>query len=125
MAMSVLQTLQDKFKDQGLEILSVIKGSGRQVSQFISRKKYGFMWSWTAMKCQCQIRRARHTNSGAGDKNGIIQWLEVGYDKDETGLAAASRVDQTIRLWLPSKRSNVKVFRYFGPAEARALKDLS
>jgi thiol-disulfide isomerase/thioredoxin len=43
MEMIPLQSLQDKFKDKGLEILSLNQGEAAdQVAQFINRKKYGF-----------------------------------------------------------------------------------
>ena len=91
MAMVGLQTLQDKFKDQGFEILSVNQGEpASQVSQFISRKKYGFHVVLDAdgsVSAKYGVRAI--PTMVLVDKRGVIQWLQVGYDKDESGLQQA------------------------------------
>jgi len=91
MAMVGLQTLQDKYKGQGLEILSLNQGEpADQVRQFINRKKYGF-----------HVVLDADGNIGAKwgvrgiptlvlvDKSGVIQWLQVGYNKDESEMQQA------------------------------------
>jgi peroxiredoxin len=91
MAMVGLQTLQDKFKDRGLEILSVNQAEpADQVSQFINRKKYGFhvvLDSDGSVSAKYGVRAI--PTLVLVDKNGIIQWLQVGYDQDESGLQQA------------------------------------
>lgn len=91
MAMVGLQTLQDKYKGQGLEILSLNQGEpADQVRQFISRKKYGFH---VVLDADGSVG-AKYGVRGIPtlvlvDKSGIVQWLQVGYNKDESELQEA------------------------------------
>jgi peroxiredoxin len=91
MAMINLQTLQDKFKDRGLEILSVNQGEpADQVRQFIDRKKYSFHVVLDAdgsVSAKYGVRAI--PTLVLVDKSGVIQWLQVGYDNDETRLQQA------------------------------------
>jgi peroxiredoxin len=86
-----LQTLQDKFKDRGLEILSVNQGEpADQVRQFIDRKKYSFHVVLDAdgsVSAKYGVRAI--PTLVLVDKSGVIQWLQVGYDNDETRLQQA------------------------------------
>jgi peroxiredoxin len=88
MAMPDLQGLQDKFKDRGLEILSVNQGeSAEQVSSFIQRKKYTFH----VVLDQAGAVGSKYGVQGIPtlvlvDKKGVVQWLRVGYSENEDDL---------------------------------------
>jgi peroxiredoxin len=86
MAMPGLQDLQDKFKDRGLEILSINqRESVEPVSSFIQRKKYTFH----VVLDQDGVVAGKYGVQGIPtlvlvDKQGVVQWLRVGYsDKDD------------------------------------------
>jgi peroxiredoxin len=91
MEMVGLQSLLDKFKDKGLEILSVDQGeTADQAGSFITRKKYGFhvlLDSDTAIAAQYGVRAI--PTLVLIDKKGVIQWLQVGYSRDSHGLEDA------------------------------------
>ncbi|HVM62676.1 MAG TPA: TlpA disulfide reductase family protein [Verrucomicrobiae bacterium] len=85
MAMAGLQKIQDKFKDRGLEILSVNQGEeADQVRNFIERKKYLFH----VVLDSDQAVAGRY---GVGaiptmvaiDKAGNVRWMSVGYSETE------------------------------------------
>jgi peroxiredoxin len=88
MAMIGLQTLQDKYKGQGLEILSLNQAEpAGQVRQFIDRKKYGFHVALDAdgnVSAKYGVRAI--PTLVLVDKRGVIQWLQVGYNNDESEL---------------------------------------
>jgi len=88
MEMVDLQSLQDKFKDQGLEILSLNQGEpADDVRQFINRKKYAFhvlLDSDGAVSAKYGVRGI--PTLVLVDKNGVIQWLQVGYESGNSDL---------------------------------------
>jgi peroxiredoxin len=88
MEMVDLQTLQDKLKDKNLEILSINQSEpAEQVTQFISRKKYGFhvlLDSDAAVSAKYGVRAI--PTLVLVDKDGIVQWLQVGYAHDDKEL---------------------------------------
>jgi peroxiredoxin len=88
MEMVDLQTLQNKFKDKDFEILSLNQGEAAgDVAQFINRKKYGFhvlLDSDGAVAAKYGVRGI--PTLVLVDKNGIIQWLQVGYASGGTAL---------------------------------------
>ena len=88
MAMPGLQEMQEQFKTNGLEILSLNQGEGADVVRsFIERKKYSF-------------HVLLDSNSDVGnkygvqgiptlvliDKKGAVQWISVGYSPTEDDL---------------------------------------
>jgi peroxiredoxin len=91
MAMVGLQTLQDKYKGQGLEILSLNQAEpANQVRQFITRKKYGFH---VVLDADGSVA-AKYGVRGIPtlvlvDKSGVIQWLQVGYSADDSAMQQA------------------------------------
>jgi peroxiredoxin len=91
MAMVGLQSLREKYKGQDLEILSLNQAEPAvQVRQFIDRKKYTFHVLLDAD----QSIGAKYGVRGIPtmvlvDKSGVIQWLQVGYGKDESELQQA------------------------------------
>jgi peroxiredoxin len=88
MEMVDLQTLLDKFKDKNFEILSLDQGeTSDQVSQFISRKKYGFhalLDSEGAIGAKYGVRAI--PTLVLVDTNGVIEWLQVGYSSNGNEL---------------------------------------
>ncbi len=88
MAMPDLQDLQNKFKDRGLEILSVNQGeSAEQVRNFIQRKKYSFhvvLDQDGAVGNKYGVRAI--PTLVLVDKKGVIQWLSVGYAGNDNEL---------------------------------------
>jgi peroxiredoxin len=88
MAMPGLQDLQDKFKDRGLEILSVNQGeSSDQIQDFIRRKKYSFHVvadSDGAIGDKYGVRAI--PTLVVVDKDGLVRWLSVGYSENEDEL---------------------------------------
>ncbi|HEY4416398.1 MAG TPA: TlpA disulfide reductase family protein [Verrucomicrobiae bacterium] len=89
MAMPGLQELADKFKDKGLEILSVNQGEAAdQVSHFITRQKYTF---------HVVLDQDQGVGNKYGvqaiptmiviDKTGVVQWLSVGYSENDDALS--------------------------------------
>jgi peroxiredoxin len=83
MEMVDLQTLQDKLKDKDFEILSLDQGEAAEpVAQFISRKKYGFhvlLDSDNGVANRYGVRGI--PTLVLIDKQGVIQWLQVGYSQ--------------------------------------------
>jgi len=81
MAMPDLQELHDKFKDDGLEILSVNQGeSAEQVRHFIEHKKYSFhvvLDPDTAVGDQYGVRGI--PTLVVMNKRGVVQRIQVGY----------------------------------------------
>lgn len=88
MEMVDLQALQDKFKDRNFEILSVNQGEdASQIRPFMSRKKYGFH---VLLDSNQQVAD-KYGVKGIPtlvlvDKEGVIQWLQVGYGEDDSEL---------------------------------------
>ena len=88
MAMPGLQSLHDEFKDRGLEILSVNQDEPAvQVRHFINRKKY------TVHVILDPDSAIGHRYGVRGiptlvvvDKQGLVQWLQVGYSQDQSEL---------------------------------------
>jgi hypothetical protein len=83
MEMVELQTLLDKFKASGFEILSLNQQEpADQVSQFIRRKQYGFhvLLDNGAASAKYGVRGI--PTLVLVDKSGVIQWLQVGYGQD-------------------------------------------
>jgi peroxiredoxin len=93
MEMVELQSLQDKFKDNGFEVLSVNQGEAAEdVKRFIERKKYGFhvlLDSDGAASAKYGVRAI--PTLVLVDKDGVIQWLQVGYE------SKSSQLEQKIR----------------------------
>jgi peroxiredoxin len=88
MEMVDLQTLLDKFKGKSFEILSLDQGEDAElVGGFISRKSYGFH---VLMDSQGQASGLYGVQAIPSlvlvDKNGVIQWLSVGYGGDDKDL---------------------------------------
>jgi len=83
MEMVDLQTLQDKLKGKDFEILSLDQAEAAdQVAQFISRKKYGFhvlLDSDNGVANRYGVRGI--PTLVLIDKQGVIQWLQVGYSQ--------------------------------------------
>jgi peroxiredoxin len=82
-----LQTLQDNFKSMGFEILSLNqRESADQVRQFIQRKQYRFhvLLDDGTVSAKYGVR-ALPTLVLVG-KDGTVQWLQVGYGKDDAEL---------------------------------------
>jgi peroxiredoxin len=88
MEMVSLQALQDKFKGKDFEILSLNQGEAAdQVSQFINRKKYGFHVLLDADNAVATRYGVRGIPTLVlVDKQGIIQWLQVGYSEGDSQL---------------------------------------
>jgi peroxiredoxin len=88
MEMVELQSLQEKFKDKGLEILSLNQGEAvDSVTQFINRKKYGFhilLDSDGAASAKFGVRAI--PTLVLVDKSGVVQWLQVGYKSGNSEL---------------------------------------
>ena len=88
MAMPGLQELQEKFKDHGLEILSINQGeTAEQVRNFIQRKKYSFhviLDQDGAIGGQYGVRGI--PTLVLVDKKGVVQWLRVGYSENDDEL---------------------------------------
>ena len=88
MEMIDLQTLLEKFKDKDFEILSINQGEAAdQVRQFMSRKKYEFyalLDSNSAASAKFGVRAI--PTLVLVDKEGVVQWLQVGYAKDDEEL---------------------------------------
>jgi peroxiredoxin len=88
MAMPGLQELQDKFKDRGLEILSINQGeTAEPVRNFIQRKKYTFH----VVLDQDGDVGGKYGVRGIPtlvlvNKEGVVQWLQVGYSGDDDEL---------------------------------------
>jgi len=88
MAMPGLQELQDKFKDRGLEILSINQGeTAEPVRNFIQRKKYSFH----VVLDQDGAVGGNYGVRGIPtlvlvDKKGVVQWLRVGYSGNDDEL---------------------------------------
>ena len=88
MSMPGLQELQEKFKERGLEVLSVDQGDAPDlVRDFIGRKKYTF---------HVVLDREGQVGSQYGikaipalilvDKDGLVRWMRVGYSPHDTDL---------------------------------------
>jgi peroxiredoxin len=88
MEMVDLQALLDKFKDRNFEILSLDQGEDASVvGSFISRKKYGFHVLPDADgQVASQYGVKAIPNLVLIDKNGVIRWLKVGYDGNNSEL---------------------------------------
>jgi peroxiredoxin len=83
MEMVDLQMLQQKLNGVGFEILSLNQNEpADQVSQFIRRKKYDFhvLLDDGAVSAKYGVRGI--PTLVLVDTNGVIQWLQVGYDRD-------------------------------------------
>lgn len=89
MEMAGLQDLYGKFKDRGLEILSVNQGeSADQARNFIQRKKYSFH----VVLDQDEAVGNRYGVRGIPtlalvDKKGEVRWIRVGYSPSEGELS--------------------------------------
>jgi cytochrome c biogenesis protein CcmG/thiol:disulfide interchange protein DsbE len=87
-AMVGLQTLEDRFKTNGLEVLSIDQGEAAAVvSKFIESKKYGFHVLLDPNGSVSSIYGVKAIPSLVViDKNGVVQRLQVGYSQNETEL---------------------------------------
>lgn len=91
MAMVDLQSILDKEKGKGLEILSLDQGeTAEPVRAFIKRKNYGFH----VLLDSDQAVAAHYGVRGIPtlvliDKKGVVQRLQVGYGRDEAVLQNA------------------------------------
>jgi peroxiredoxin len=95
-ALPGLQDLTDKFKDQGLEVVTIDQGETlEQVRYFIDRRKYSF-------RVLLDLDRAVGDTYGVRgiptsvlvDKNGVVQWISVGRFGDDE---IKKRVEQLAR----------------------------
>jgi len=88
MEMVDLQALLDKFKGKDFEILSLDQGEDAgTVSAFITRKQYGFHALLDANGLAASSYGVKAIpNLVLIDKNGVIQWLKVGYGGDNSEL---------------------------------------
>jgi peroxiredoxin len=84
-ALPGLQDLSDKFKDRGLEVVTIDQGETlEQVQYFIDRRKYSF-------RVLLDLDRAVGDKYGVRgiptsvlvDKNGVVQWISVGRFGDD------------------------------------------
>jgi peroxiredoxin len=88
MAMPGLQELADKYRDHGLEILSVNQGEpADHVRDFIQHEKYTFH----VVLDQNQAVGEQYGVQGIPtlmlvDKKGVVQWIRVGYSPDDSDL---------------------------------------
>jgi peroxiredoxin len=107
MGMPGLQELQQKFKDRGVEILSVNQGEpADQVRDFIERKKYLFhvvLDSDGAVGSKYGVRAI--PTLVAVDKEGAIRWLRVGYsdNEDELRRLLEQLTSQPSKIQFPTK----------------------
>jgi peroxiredoxin len=107
MGMPGLQDLQDKFKDRGLEILSMNQGEpADQVRNFIERKKYSFhvvLDSDGAVGSKYGVRAI--PTLVAVDKEGVVRWLRVGYSDNEDDLRhlLEELTSQPSKIRIPTK----------------------
>jgi peroxiredoxin len=107
MSMPGLQDLQDKFKDRGLEVLSVNQGeTADQVRNFIERKKYSFhvvLDSDAAVGSKYGIRAI--PTLVAVDKEGVVRWLRVGYSDNEDDFRhlLEELTSQPSKILIPTK----------------------
>lgn len=88
MSMPGLQDLQEKFKDRGLEVLSVNQGDAPNlVHDFIERKKYTFH---VVLDRDGQVGNQYGIEAIPAlvlvDKDGVVRWLQVGYSSREDDL---------------------------------------
>lgn len=88
MEMVDLQALKDKLKDRNFEILSLDQGEDASVAgSFINRRKYDFHVLLDADgKVAGQYGVKAIPNLVLIDKDGVIQWLKVGYDGNNSEL---------------------------------------
>ena len=88
MAMPGLQSLQDDFKDRGLEILSINqRESAEQVGDFIKKKGYGFhvlLDPDSAVAAKYAVRGI--PTLVAVDKKGVVRWIRAGYSPGDSDL---------------------------------------
>ena len=88
MEMVDLQTLKDKFKDRNFEILSLDQGEDASVAgSFVNRRKYGFH---VLLDADGQVANQYGVKAIPNlvliDKDGVIQWLKVGYNGNNNEL---------------------------------------
>jgi peroxiredoxin len=87
MEMVNLQTLLDKFNGTNFEILSLDQDeTADQVRQFITPRKYGFHVLLDTGQVSAKYGVRAIPDLVLIDKNGVIQWLQVGYSEDENQL---------------------------------------
>ena len=83
--MSRLQKVQDKFKDRGLEVLSINQGEAAdQVRNFIDRKKYLFHVVLDSDRAAADKYGVQAIPTMVAiDKVGNVRWMSVGYSETE------------------------------------------
>lgn len=87
MAMPGLQELQDKFKDNGFEVLSVNQGEEADVVRpFIEQKKYTFHVVLDSGEVGGNYGVSGIPTLVLVDKKGYVQWIRVGYSPDDDDL---------------------------------------
>jgi len=95
-ALPGLQDLTDKFKDRGLEVVTINQGETlEQVRYFIDRRKYSF-------RVLLDLDRAVGDSYGVRgiptsvlvDRTGVVQWISVGRFSDDE---IQKRVEQVIK----------------------------
>jgi peroxiredoxin len=88
MEMIELQSMLDKFKDLDFEILSLDQGEAvDQVQTFITRKKYAFHILLDTDETVAALYGVRGIPTVVlVDKEGVIQWLQVGYSRGDDSL---------------------------------------
>jgi peroxiredoxin len=82
-----LQSLQEKFKDRNLEILSLNQGEDADtVRQFITRKQYSFHVLLDSNQVSAQYGVRAIPSLVLIGKDGVIKWLQVGYAANDNDL---------------------------------------
>src|SRR5206468_1281334 len=88
MAMPGLQSLQEEFKNHGLEILSLNEGeSSQQAGDFMQKKGYDFhvlLDTGSAIGTSYGVRGI--PTLVVVDKKGVVRWIRVGYSPDDSDL---------------------------------------
>jgi peroxiredoxin len=87
MEMISLNSLQKKFTNSDLEILSLDQGeTAEQAKQFVDRRKYGFHVLLDSGQVSAAYGVRAIPDLVLIDKDGVVQWLQVGYRQDDAKL---------------------------------------
>ena len=85
--MITLDSLQTKFTNSDFEIISLNQGEpSDQVKQFIDRRKYGFHVLLDSGQVSAAYGVRAIPDLVLVGKDGVIQWLQVGYRADDSEL---------------------------------------
>jgi peroxiredoxin len=87
MEMISLDSLRSKYTNSDFEILSLDQGeSAEQAKQFVDRRKYGFHVLLDSGQVSAAYGVRAIPDLVLIGKDGVIQWLQVGYQKDDDQL---------------------------------------